>query len=94
MTTPGPPKLTAHPTLLRDRERPVVPNVLTPIEKFQLHCETRALLWQSDDYDLHSAVDFLERLGRNYGIDADTAQLIMARAFSRVRDDLGGWVVP
>lgn len=71
-----------------------MPNVLTPQEKFQHRCAARARLWQLDELTLHDAVDELEVIRKALGIDADAAQLMMARAFSRVRDDLGGWVVP
>ena len=64
---------------------------LTCHEQFRHHCEARALLWQIHDFDLHTAVDALERLRRELGIDTDRAQTIMARAFAAVRDDLNGW---
>ena len=64
------------------------------LQKFIARCEARAFLWQVGDLTLHDAVDELERLSREMKLDTDWAQLQMARAFSRVRDDLGGWVVP
>lgn len=71
-----------------------MPNVTSPREKFQHRCDARALLYQLGDIELQDAVDELERLRLELGLDADDAQLMMARAFSAVRDDLGGWVVP
>ena len=61
-------------------------------EVFAALCEARARLWQAGEFDLHEAVDFLQRwavrnkLVRAYGQDA--VQAIMARAFAEVRDDL------
>lgn len=73
-------------------------NRKTPLEHFASRCETRAILWQlgylgdaDDPRALQNAVDELEGVRQFYGIDPDTAQLIMARAFAAVRDDLGGW---
>jgi hypothetical protein len=64
------------------------------LKVFVARCEARAVLWQLDELSLHDAVDVLEAFRKQLGLDADTAQLEMARAFSRVRDDLGGLVVP
>jgi hypothetical protein len=64
------------------------------LKVFVARCEARAVLWQLDELSLHDAVDVLEAWRKQLGLDADTAQLAMARAFSRVRDDLAGWVVP
>lgn len=72
-------------------------HVATAEEKFQHRCETRALLWQLGEFGitaeaLHEAVDPLVAIALELGIvDTDTAQLMMARAFAAVRDDLGGW---
>jgi hypothetical protein len=69
-------------------------------QKFAARCEARAALWQLGEYGgdaraLHRAADPLLAIARQLGIkDANEIQLAMARAFSRVRDDLGGWVVP
>jgi hypothetical protein len=63
------------------------------LKVFVARCEARAVLWQLDELSLHDAVDVLETYRKQLGLDADTAQLAMARAFSRVRDDLAGWVV-
>lgn len=75
-------------------------DLVTPAEKFQLRCDARALLWQLGEFGdgpeaLHIAVDGCLPIAHFLGLrDTDEVQLIMARAFSRVRDDLGGWVVP
>lgn len=66
---------------------------------FNIRCEAVAYLWAIGDYGdddraLHVAVDHLETARKELGLDADAAQLAMARAFSRVRDDRGGRVVP
>lgn len=77
-----------------------MPNVATPRDKFQLRCDVRALLWQLGDFGdgpqaLHIAVGGCILIALELGLtDTDDVQLMMARAFSRVRDDLGGWVVP
>ena len=62
------------------------------LKTFQALGYSRALRWQLDEVSLHEAVDYLEEWGRRRGLDPDLAQLIMARAFAAVRDDLGGWV--
>ena len=51
------------------------------------------MLWQAGELSLHDAVDVLEEARKKFELDADQAQLLMARAFSAVRDDLDGWVV-
>ena len=61
------------------------------LKVFAALCESRALLWSANEWDLQDAVDALEGYLKKLGIDADTAQLIMARAFAPVRSDLGGW---
>jgi hypothetical protein len=63
------------------------------LKVFVAHVEARATLWQLDLLSLHDAVDELEFLRKRLKLDADAAQLIMARTFSRLRDDLDGWVV-
>jgi hypothetical protein len=67
------------------------------LKVFTARCDAIALLWQVGEYglderSLQRAVD--QAFAASLGLDPDTAQLIMARAFSRVRDDLGGWIVP
>ena len=68
----------------------------TPSETFQVLCESRALRWQAGDLTLADAVDWLQDIAAKNGlvqaIGQDAVQLIMARAFAAVRDDLGGWV--
>lgn len=66
------------------------------IKYFLAQIEAVAYLWQLGEYGyhdgaLHAAVDELEGYRVKYGIDADTAQLWMSRAFAKVRTDLGGW---
>lgn len=66
---------------------------------FNIRCEAVAYLWAIGDYGddagaLQIAVDQLEQARKELGLDADAAQIAMARAFSRLRDDLGSWVVP
>jgi hypothetical protein len=66
---------------------------------FAAQCDAVALLWSLGEYGdderaLHIAVDHLEQTRKRLRLDADLAQLAMARAFSRVRDDLDNWVVP
>ena len=63
------------------------------LKVFVARCEARALLWQAGELSLHDAVDVLEEARKKFELDADQAQLLMARAFSAVRDDLDGWVV-
>ena len=64
------------------------------LKVFVARAEALAALWQLDEMSLHNAVDELESWRKQLGLDADTAQLLMARAFSAVRDDLDGWVAP
>ena len=64
-------------------------------QKFAAHCYAIASLWQLGEYGdderaLQIAVDRAFECAPP-GMDADTVQLCMARAFSQVRDDLGGW---
>jgi hypothetical protein len=66
-----------------------------PSETFQALCESRALRWQQGDLELADAVDWLQHIAEKNGlvqaIGQDAVQLIMARAFAAVRDDLNGW---
>jgi hypothetical protein len=78
-----------------------VANVDTPSPQdnhrktFQALCESRALRWQAGDLALPDAVDWLASYAEHNNlietIGWDQIQLIMARAFAAVRDDLGGW---
>jgi hypothetical protein len=67
----------------------------TPSRTFQALCEARALRWQAGDLELADAVDWLQHIAEHNGlvkaIGQDAVQLIMARAFAAVRDDLDGW---
>jgi hypothetical protein len=60
-------------------------------QTFQALCEARALRWQAGDLELHDALDWLAAYAEHHNLDQDMAQLIMARAFAAVRDDLNGW---
>jgi hypothetical protein len=68
-----------------------------PAAVFAARVEAIAYLWAAgehgdDERSLQRAVDCAFAATPS-GMGIDAAQLIMARAFSRVRDDLG-WVVP
>jgi hypothetical protein len=77
-------------------------DTIPPPDKHQIfaaQCDAVALLWSLGEYGdaddaLHIAVDHLEQIRKRLRLDADLAQLCMARAFSALRDDLNGWVVP
>jgi hypothetical protein len=75
---------------------PKIDNRSRPInDVFRALCESRALRWQCGDLELADAVDWLQAIAEQNGlikqIGQDAVQLIMARAFAAVRDDLGGW---
>ena len=65
---------------------------------FPTFCDAEAALYLARRKSLHDAVDACQDYAVGYGIVAaigqDEVQLIMARAFARVRNDLDGWVVP
>ena len=67
-----------------------VPDVRAdPLAVFKLRCWARATLWQTCEFDLHEAVDALQRAARETGlvkaIGQDRVQKIMVDAFSKVR---------
>jgi hypothetical protein len=65
-----------------------------PVAVFTARAEARALLWQAGEFDLHEAVDILQRDAERDGlvdqIGQDEVQRIIAAAFAPVRDDFGG----
>jgi hypothetical protein len=58
---------------------------------FIARAEARALLWQIGEFDLHQAVDELQRAAERDGIvldiGQDATQKIIADAFAKVRED-------
>ena len=58
------------------------------LDVFIARAETRALLWQAGEFDLHQAVDELQaaRDGLVAEIGLDEVQAILAKAFGEVRD--------
>lgn len=54
------------------------------LQRFQIVCQSRALLWQLDDLEWHDAIDACVSHAERLGIDPDTAQTIMAQAFGAV----------
>jgi hypothetical protein len=62
-----------------------------PVEVFELRCWARAKLWQAGEFDLHEAVDALQRDAERDGlVDAigqNEVQAILRDAFHAVRGD-------
>ena len=56
------------------------------LRRFQIVCESRALLWQLDDLEWHDAIDVCWTHAVHLGIAADVAQTIMAQAFGAVTE--------
>jgi hypothetical protein len=56
---------------------------------FIARAEARALLWQTGEFDLHTAIDELQAAAERYGLVAklgqDAVQAIIAKAFEAVR---------
>jgi hypothetical protein len=62
------------------------------LKTFEALCQSRALRWQCDEFDLDEAVDGCLAYAAQLKLsDLDEVQFIIARAFAAVRDDLGGW---
>jgi hypothetical protein len=59
------------------------------LEVLIARAEARALLWQACEFDLHEAVDELQRVAERDGLVAelgqDAVQAIIAKAFEAVR---------
>jgi hypothetical protein len=66
---------------------------IDPVLVLKARAEARALLWQAGEFDLHEAVDVLQRDAERDGLIAtigqDAVQAIIADAFAPVRDDFG-----
>jgi hypothetical protein len=64
---------------------------IDPLTAFTARAEARALLWQANEFDLHEAVDVLQRDAERTGlVDAigqDRVQALLAKAFQKVRDE-------
>lgn len=62
------------------------------IKIFDALCQSRALRWQCDEFDLDEAVDGCLAYAAVLKLPIDDAlQLTISRAFAAVRDDIGGW---
>jgi len=61
---------------------------LDPLEVFVARAEARAMLWAACEFDLHEAVDVLQRDAERDGLvdelGQDAVQAILSRAFRRV----------
>jgi hypothetical protein len=57
-----------------------------PKNVFALRCWVRALLWQLNEFPLDEAVDRLQAIAVEYGLDTQEAQEIIAVAFAERRD--------
>ena len=61
---------------------------LDPLEVFVARAEARAMLWAACEFDLHEAVDVLQRDAERDGLvdelGQDAVQAILCRAFRRV----------
>jgi len=61
---------------------------LDPLEVFVARAEARAMLWAAYEFDLHEAVDVLQRDAERDGLvdelGQDAVQAILSRAFRRV----------
>jgi hypothetical protein len=60
------------------------------LKAFELRCWARATLWAAGEFDLHQAVDVLQRAAERDGLveqlGQDAVQRLMRDAFHRVRD--------
>jgi hypothetical protein len=86
--------------LPRDRARPIsrtrvspaattyARTAVSPVAVFTARAEARAILWQCGEFDLHEAVDVLQRAAEQAGLvdelGQDAVQAIMAAAFHAV----------
>jgi hypothetical protein len=68
---------------------PVVAPHVDPLKAFELRTWARATLWAAGEFDLHEAVDVLQRAAERDGlietIGQNAVQRIMRDAFHRVR---------
>jgi hypothetical protein len=55
------------------------------LEKFELICWARAVLWRQGEYELTEAVDPLPAIAAKLGLEADRAQAVMATFFALAR---------
>ncbi len=65
---------------------------LDPVEVFRARAEARAMLWAAGKFDLHAAIDVLQRDAERDGLVAklgqDEVQRLMVEAFAPVRDEV------
>ena len=55
------------------------------LEKFELRCWARAMLWRAGDFELAEAVDPLPAIAAGFSIEPDLAQAVMAAFFALAR---------
>jgi hypothetical protein len=68
---------------------PVAATRTDPLKAFELRCWARAELWAACEFELHEAVDVLQRAAERDGLieqlGQDAVQRIMRDAFHRAR---------